>query len=80
MRAADSAGRADPMRNVVLVLCIVGLTGCGIVKRVIPRPSPRVIVTGGTIVSMADKKPCGIEDADIVLAAYYTGAPVRLPT
>lgn len=65
------------MRLAILILCVFSLTGCGLAKRFIPRPSPRVILTGGTIISKADipqvDKPCTIREADIVLASYYAG-------
>lgn len=73
------------MRLAMLILCVFSLTGCGLAKRFIPRPSPRVILTGGTIISQADipqtDKPCTIDEADIVLATYYgRDALGRLPS
>lgn len=67
------------MRTAMLILCLFSLTACGIVKRFIPgRPSPRVILTGGHLASLA---PCTIDEADIVLAAYYSrNALGRLPS
>lgn len=64
------------MRLAVLILCVFSLTGCGLAKRFIPRPSPRVILTGGTVISKAAlpeaaDRPCTVGEADIVLASYY---------
>lgn len=67
------------MRTAILILCVFSLTGCGLAKRFIPRPSPRVILTGGTVISQADK-PCTIREADIVLASYYAGGFAQRPS
>ncbi len=73
------------MRLAVLILCVFSLTGCGLAKRFIPRPGPRVILTGGTIISKADlpqapDAPCTIREADIVLASYYAGGFAQRPS
>lgn len=69
------------MRTAILLLCLFSVTGCGLAKRLIPkRPTPRVIITGGTVISQADD-PCIIDEADAVLAAYYAqGSRLRLPS
>lgn len=79
---AQAEDRVEHMRAYLLLLCIFGLTGCGLAKRFIPRPTPRVIITGGHLFSYNDMSaPCTMGEADTLLAAYYgQGIPARMPS
>ncbi|MCB1682208.1 MAG: hypothetical protein H6858_01715 [Rhodospirillales bacterium] len=66
------------MRPFLFMLCLLSLTGCGIVHRVLPRPKPRVIVVENTL---GREDPCRPDAVVLALASVSRreSAP-HLPT